>query len=211
MTWSSARLARKGQPNHYERGREKVKRKVLASLLVIAVIASLVGASTWAYFHDTAAIDNNYVSTGNLDLTVWGGPFVVENLEPGAGYRDAGVFCAKNDGNYDMKWQGWLTSVSDPKGLRDYLYVKVVMNPTGNQGNYGPSNTTLWTDVPFTTLESASSYILMNDAVWPFGPGDWACYGMGVKLISSAPDSVQGARVDSNLYLEATQRINPGW
>lgn len=189
-----------------------MKRKLLASLLLIAVVAGLVGASTWAWFTDTETIDNNYVTTGNLDLTVWGGPFVATNLEPGAGYTSAGVFCARNDGNYDMKWRGAMINVADPQGLRNYLYVRAVINPTGAQGNYGPMDTTLWTDVPFSNLESwATSPILMNDPTWPFAPGSWACYRVEVALHSSAPDAVQGATLNADLYIQATQRINTGW
>jgi len=46
---------------------EKVKRKVLASLLVIAVVAGLVGASTFAFFSDTEDSSNTFTA-GTLDL-----------------------------------------------------------------------------------------------------------------------------------------------
>ncbi len=49
--------------------REEVKRKVLASLLVIAVVTGLVGASTWAYFSDTETSDNTFTA-GTLDLVL---------------------------------------------------------------------------------------------------------------------------------------------
>jgi len=47
---------------------EKVKRKVLASLLVIAVVAGLVGAGTWAYFSDTGMSSENAFTAGTIDL-----------------------------------------------------------------------------------------------------------------------------------------------
>jgi len=47
---------------------EKVRRKVLASLLVIAVVAGLVGASTWAYFSDTETSTPNTFQAGTVNL-----------------------------------------------------------------------------------------------------------------------------------------------
>ena len=48
-----------------------MKRKVLASLLVIAVVAGLVGAGTWAYFSDTGTSSANTFTAGTLILKLW--------------------------------------------------------------------------------------------------------------------------------------------
>jgi len=45
-----------------------VKRRILASLLVIAVVAGLVGASTFAYFSDTGESTENTFTAGTLVL-----------------------------------------------------------------------------------------------------------------------------------------------
>jgi predicted ribosomally synthesized peptide with SipW-like signal peptide len=86
MTLASARLARKGQPNHYERGREKVKKRVLVSVLAIALIASLVGAFTYAYFSDPETATATF-SAGTVDIEVgannpWNGSFTMADLKP---------------------------------------------------------------------------------------------------------------------------------
>jgi len=47
-----------------------VKRRILASLLVIAVVAGLVGASTWAYFSDVETSEDNTFTAGTLDLVL---------------------------------------------------------------------------------------------------------------------------------------------
>jgi len=49
---------------------EKVKRKVLASLLVIAVVVGLVSAGTWAYFSDTETSSGNTFQAGTIDLVL---------------------------------------------------------------------------------------------------------------------------------------------
>jgi predicted ribosomally synthesized peptide with SipW-like signal peptide len=45
-----------------------VKRTILVSLLVIAVVASLVGASTWAWFSDTETSTGNKFTAGTLNV-----------------------------------------------------------------------------------------------------------------------------------------------
>jgi len=203
------------------RRKEKVVKKwnwkrILKFVTVLSVLVALlsIGVSA-AWFTDSAAIASNYVTTGNLSLEVGGGPFKIENLEPGAGYSTAGYFYAKNIGDYDMKWRGRLTNVVDANGLRHYLRVRCVMNPTGHVGNYGPSDHELFTNVPLTNLMPWNSYILLDDTTvipgdW-FEPGHYAWYEIQVKLISSAPNAVQGKWVGAKLDFGATQRINPGW
>lgn len=46
-----------------------MKRTVLVSMLVVALIAGLVGAATWAYFSDVETSSDNTFTAGTLDLT----------------------------------------------------------------------------------------------------------------------------------------------
>lgn len=187
-------------------------------VLVVGLIAALaVVGVTAGWFTASASVNNNYVKTGNLDATAWGGPLTVDNLEPGAGYESAGVFCVKNDGDYDMKWRAWLKDVNDPKGLRHYLRVKAILRPN-DQGNYGPSEgLEVFSGVKFTDLMSPNSYVVLADPdedgdPIPFEPGHIACYDVQVACVGpGTPDSVQNATVTANLYIQATQWINPGW
>lgn len=180
--------------------------------ILIALVATLGLSATFAFFNTEGSVDDNYVTTGNLKLAAGGGPLVVQNVEPGAGYVPAGVFWVRNDGTYNMKWRGWLTGVSDPKGLRDYVQVRITMNPTGYAGNYGPANSVLFTDVPLNNLLAPSGYILCaSPGATEFKPGHFAYYLVEVKVLGTAPDSVQDARIDTNLYLDGTQWINTGW
>jgi len=49
---------------------EKVKRKVLASLLLIAVVAGLVSAGTFAWWSDTENSNANVFATGSMNMTI---------------------------------------------------------------------------------------------------------------------------------------------
>jgi predicted ribosomally synthesized peptide with SipW-like signal peptide len=185
---------------------------------VIAAVVALLGVlaygvtGTGAWFTDSAKIENNSIATGNLDLTVWGGPFQAANLEPGADYSKLGVFCARNDGSYDMKWRGYLKDVSGSSALKDKLSFRATLNPEGAVGNYGPSGKVLFTDVAFSTLMNPDNgYILMDDPDYAFAPGSWACYQIDVRLAASAGNAVQSKTVSAAIRLDATQRINPGW
>ena len=61
-------------------------KKILMSLMTIALVIGLVGAGTVAYFSDTETSEDNTFTAGTLDLTAVGGspmPFAVANMKPG--------------------------------------------------------------------------------------------------------------------------------
>ncbi len=141
-------------------------KKVGLLILVLGVLGVLAFGMTGsgAWFTSTTELTGNSISTGTLDLGVEGGPFAASDLQPGGGWQNVGWFCATNNGNYDMKWRGWMYDLTDPKGLRDFLHIRVTINPTGHQGNYGPMDAVLVDDVPFTALLSnTNTTILLDD------------------------------------------------
>lgn len=194
--------------------------KKLFVFAILAILGVLVYglAGTGAWFTDNAELAGNTVSTGNLDLEVsWDGPWAVTNIEPGAPYVTMGYFCAVNAGDYDMKWRGWLRNVVDAKGLRHYLVVKATANPAdlpaslGSNGDHGPQNVVVFNDVPFNTLMAVNGYIQDAHPDYPFNPGEKICEKVEVKLLSTAPNSVQDALLTADLYLDATQFISDAW
>ena len=61
-------------------------KKILISLMAIALVIGLVGAGTMAYFNDTETSSGNTFTAGTLNLTAVGGspmPFAVANMKPG--------------------------------------------------------------------------------------------------------------------------------
>jgi predicted ribosomally synthesized peptide with SipW-like signal peptide len=183
---------------------------VLATLGIMAVLVfGLV--STGAWFTDSASIDGGQVTTGNLDLRLGqDGPWKITNIEPGAPYQTFGYFCAYNDGDYDMKWRGYLEIVGDT-ALAPYLLIKATANPEGYVGNHGPQGDVVFQDVPFNTLKVWNGYIQDAHPLYPFKPGDRICEKIEVKLLSTAPNAVQGKTLIANLNIEATQFISDAW
>jgi len=195
-----------------------MKKLILLSSLALIIILTIGLIGTGAWFTDSATLSGNSVTTGNLDLLVEAdGNWKIEKIEPGADYQVLGYFCATNNGDYDMKWRGKLINISDPKGLRHYLVIKSTANPSDLPaslypiGNHGPQNGVVFTDIPFNTLMGWNAYIQDADPVYKFKPGDKICEKVEVKLLSTAPNFVQGATLTADLYLDATQYISDAW
>jgi predicted ribosomally synthesized peptide with SipW-like signal peptide len=189
-------------------------KKMLGIVAVLAALAILAFGlyGTYAWFTDAGEITGNSVTTGSLDMKVWGGPFVGEKMEPGADYKTMGTFCVENIGDYDMKMRGWMTDVVDAKNLRQYVLVRATMNPEGNVGNYGPANALMFTDIPLSELTQANDYFSTDhEGTEAIYKGLWACWKIDAKVMGTAPNSVQNALITSKMYIQATQFINEGW
>lgn len=189
-------------------------KKSFVGILVIAALAILVFGvtSTGAWFTDTGSIVGNSVSTGSLDLEITYAPehFAISYLEPGAPAREAGRFCIKNIGDYNMRVRGWIQNEVDPNNLSNYIMVQMIQNPTGLVGMYGPPQTDLWDEpVPFNSLLGRNTYLDMDDVDTPFAPQYQICYAMMVSLSSSAPNSVQASTITADIFLEAEQFNKP--
>ena len=103
-----------------------MKRKVLVSLLVIAVVAGLVGAATMAYFSDVETSEANTFTAGTLNLDGPGfdsfdlGP-IVGNMAPGDLTGQA-VITIENTGSLPLAWFGdWV--ITGGTLLREAIYI----------------------------------------------------------------------------------------
>jgi len=95
-------------------------KKILVSLMAIALTAALIGGGIYAYFNDTEMSAGNSFTAGKLDLTVDGAnpwastKITVANMKPG----DSGaVDCTlANTGNLDGTLTVDIKSLSDAQG-----------------------------------------------------------------------------------------------
>jgi len=184
---------------------------VLATLGIMAVLTfGMIGTGAW--FTDTASVGDNWVQTGALDLLVEKrGEWKVANLEPGGPYRELGIFCAWNVGDYDMKWRGYIKVLEDDKGLQPHLQVRAIANPPNHVGNHGFINEVVFTDVPFTALTGWNTIIVDAHPTHIFNPGEVYCVGVQVRLLETAKNAHQNAIIIADLVIGATQAINTGW
>lgn len=192
-------------------------KKLFIFLLTFCALAIMVFGmtGTGAWFTSTKTITGNSISSGTFDLLVEGGGIQARHMEPGGDWRDVGWFCAINNGDYDMKWRGWINSVEDPQNLRHFLHIRLVLNPLDHQGNYAPVDTIIYDDILFVDLISPENpYLLMDDTtVLPgaptFAPQSKVCYGIQARLDSEAGNSQLNATLTANLHLTGTQWYAP--
>jgi len=197
-----------------------MKKNVILSfltLLLIVVLAYGVSGS-YAWFSDTAVIESNIINTGTIDLAFSDVFRTTPNLEPGGGYTEILRFCAINQGTFDLKWRGQFTNIQTAEGLADKILISVIINPTSTfSGNFGPSNTVWFEDVPIQELAHPNDYLILdpsNNPDEPFKPSDKICYSFLARLSSTATaETAQQADFSGNLALNATQWIStdPDW
>jgi predicted ribosomally synthesized peptide with SipW-like signal peptide len=197
-----------------------VKRKVLASLLVIAVVASLVGAGTWAYFSATATSEGNAFGAGTMTFRI-ADPgatghqvFNVSNMKPGQVVT--GYIAVVNDSTpgLGMKWRACVSE----KGtgiLDNVLAVKVTLRPsTGydytalTSAGYtiaGPPDLLITDYTLIGNLGCWNSILVWATPAEAFAR-DWAAvYKLDVKMLESADYTYHGASYTGDMNFYATQ------
>lgn len=82
-----------------------MRKKLLAGMTVLILLAALVGGATMALFTDTAANAGNTFTAGTVDIGVGEEPAVpvhVDNMAPGDTYN--GSFTVVNDGSLELRF-----------------------------------------------------------------------------------------------------------
>ncbi len=106
-------------------GDERNMNKVLASLLMIGMVAAMAGAGTFAYYVDTETSVGNTFTAGTLDLEVNGenplsSSFTIENIQPSYAESDPKGINLTNNGTCDGYLSMWMENlVDDDNGLTE--------------------------------------------------------------------------------------------
>ncbi len=195
-----------------------IKKSLLLTFVVLAVCILVFGMTgSGAWFTDNASA-SGAISSGNFDFEVSGAPLSLSNAEPGAGYQPLGEFCVQNNGDYDMKFRGYMKDVVDPGNLRSFLLVKIEIKAlnVSDHNTYGPQDDAIIAlDVPFTSLMEWNDTIALfaggANNPDPFAAGMKACYKVSGKLSNAAGNDQIAKTLTATLYFNATQWINAGW
>lgn len=111
-----------------------VNKKVLMSVLILGLAATVAGGETWAYFTDTATSQDNQFTAGTLKLKVGNGTddfnFTVNNIKPGDLNQFAGDIYVENVGSINGTLTATLTNVSN-SGFANLLNITVNGNKQG--------------------------------------------------------------------------------
>ena len=110
-------------------------KKILISLMAIALVIGLVGAGTIAYFSDEETSTGNTFKAGTLDLALTGGtplPFQVTS-SPGMAPGDTvtGTVTVINNGTLELRYA--MTTTPDDGSILDEQLTVVITDPTPTQ------------------------------------------------------------------------------
>ena len=184
-------------------------KKVLLSLLVVTVIASLAVLGSFAVFTDSETVDSNTFSTGTVDISTNPTTALVtyNNMAPGDSTTQSLV--VTNDGSLELRY-AISSSATDPdsKGLKDQLVLTIKEEGTDCATFDG---TQLYTG----DLDSTDGK-LVGDSATGFQAGDRTlaasptnetlCFR--VELPSSTGDAYQDATTTATFTFDAEQTVN---
>ena len=107
-------------------------KKILISLMAIALVVGLVGAGTMAYFSDTESSTGNTFAAGTVNLTLAGGnplPFQITGMAPGD--TVTGTVTVTNSGTLELRYA--MTTTPDDGSILDEQLTVVITAPGPTQ------------------------------------------------------------------------------
>lgn len=191
-----------------------MRAKILTSLLIIALASALAGGATFAVFTHREAIENNFISTGDLDFRLVGTPFEVSNMKPGD--KIEGYIEIANTGSLDMIFK--ISIVPDDEittpGFAGQLLATVTLNPEGyvsqdypHFGKYGPANYAF----PKARLSDVIALDMLHNeqATFedgePLKPGFVAVYKVEIELPLETTSEWENAIFKCDVIVDGTQ------
>lgn len=170
-------------------------KKILLSILAIALTVGTVSASAYALFNDTVNVGGITISSGNADLKIYDGDhgseivsgtvtnLKFEGLYPG--FRDYGKFTFKNDSksNISLALTGRLTNANGEwDSLKNNIYAAI---GTGTKDN--PQFLTSW--ISLNDWNSATPHSL---GIPNLGPGLDGVYNIYLYIPPEVGNSIAG-------------------
>jgi len=190
-----------------------MKRILLSSMLVVAVVAVTAGA-TKAVFSDTASIPGNTVSTGTLKLTLnhsAGKPFSITNGYPGFVSDWEYMDIYNNEHNSSLPFDARLT-VTKTSGDELWPYIRLTMKTSGwdsDCSNNDAGEKVIWDSLAsgfpngVTVSDIAYWHLAVNGDDIPVGYSERICQKVGID--NSAPNDVQGKSAVFTETVDAVQ------
>lgn len=199
------------------KGGEKM-RKILLSIMTVALVSAAVVGVTRAYFSDQGSIAGNTVATGTLDLTLnhsAGKPFSVTNAYPGywANWEYMDVY---NSGSLPFEAQMTVSETGGPSALWNYILLEMETSgwdSTCHNGDGGERviysgfanvfpNGSVVSDTAYWHLANEDDGSGPPDNV-PAGYSERICQRVGVD--TSAGNDVQGISATFDEVVDAVQ------
>jgi predicted ribosomally synthesized peptide with SipW-like signal peptide len=182
-------------------GREvKIMKKILLSLLTIALVSVVAVGATRAYFADDEIVPGNTFSTGTVRIgETWQMPLTFSGLYPAA-EQTSPIFAVKYIGSVKGDLYYGLKFTPNHDDLSGVLYIQIErVTSAGDHIDwiYGG-----WTSVtqPFNNWTKVASGLNQNE---------WAYYKLSVRMDQNAGNEYQDKTAVNDVVLYAVQQGGP--
>lgn len=206
-------------------------RKTLVMLLVTGLVATLVGSISTALFTDTAQIQNGSFTTGTVDIDLTDDnetdadnltttQLTLSNMAPGDQVQPTVGITAKNNGTLALRYALYAAATdADAKNLKDQLEVTIrAVDANAVNGNCNEFDGAV-IDGPTSDIDGATApgtfFSIVGDSTAGAQGGDRPLAAAAsevlcfrVKLLSTAPNSVQNATTTITWEFRAEQTAN---
>ena len=188
-------------------------RKLSATIIVLALLASVLVLSAVAFFTDTASVPTNSFSTGTVDLSTSPASalFTVSNMAPGDSTTQSLV--VSNGGTLQLRYAISSTATStDGKGLKDQLVLTIKTIDVTTPGT--PCDDFDGTQLYTGDLDGTTGALVGSSAQGP-DSGDRTLAASGsetlcfrVNLPPSTGNAYQDATTTATFTFDAEQTVN---
>ena len=193
-------------------------KKLLASLLVVSVLASLAVLGSFAVFTDSETVDSNTFSTGSVDISTSPTTALVTFSDMAPGDQVTNPITVTNDGSLELRYAVTSTTTEDVLAAQLDLTIKTGVTTCTNAGFdtdgavIYDSGTGLAGD-----LGSAAGINVIGDPTQGADAGDSTLPATGadnedlcfnVELPLSTGDAFQGLTTTATFNFQAEQTIN---
>ena len=189
-------------------------KKILISIMIIAVVAAIAVGGTIAYFSDTFTVNDNYVKAGTFSVSNGGGTMPINIVGMMPGDTATYYFAVYNDGDAPAWVHAYVTNIRNSRQLADNILATVTVE-SSNPGGFpvfpggGP-----WPNYtgPLSTYNS-DNYWDPDSGPNAMPKGSMGYYKIVLLFNPNAGNALQGADVYLDLQVDAVQsaQVPPGW
>lgn len=176
-------------------------RKILMSLVMIILVATVATGATQAYFTDDEIVSGNTFSTGTVSIgETWHMPLTFSGLYPAA-EQTSPIFAVKYTGSVKGDLYYGLKFTPGHDDLSDVLYIQI--ERVTSAGDHIAWIYGGWTSVtqPFQNWTKVASGLNQNE---------WAYYKLSVRMGQDAGDEYQNKTAVNDVVLYAVQQGGSG-
>jgi len=171
-------------------------------------------------------LGTNTITTGDLEIQgylydasgnyISADKFVLNGLVPSDKYTHVGYLVVRNPSTVEEKFRLWLSTVDDPKGLKDQVDLKVTLSPGwvpplgSSWAEYMPSAELEVFDDKLSSISGqAHAFATDNYGVEPLAQNEFAVFKLEARLNADAGNYYEAAMYVADLYLQAGQYEAP--